>query len=83
MAITSILPPHITSLIENALAGDADAQNDLGDMYREGDSVRHDLTEAVRWYRMAAEQGDPYGQNNLGSMYFNGMGVPYDRRASS
>lgn len=78
METTPLYPPHITSLIEVALAGDADAQNDLGDIYREGDGIRHDLKEAVRWYRMAADKGDPYGQNNLGSMYFNGLGVPYN-----
>ncbi|MBU0592365.1 MAG: sel1 repeat family protein [Gammaproteobacteria bacterium] len=78
MATISIYPPHIIALREDALAGDADAQNDLGDLYREGNGVRHDLSEALRWYRMAADQGDPYGQNNLGSMYFNGLGVPYN-----
>lgn len=74
----SLYPPHITYLIEEALAGDADAQNELGDLYREGNGVKHDLKKALRWYQMAADQGDPVGQNNMGSMYFNGLGVPYD-----
>ena len=32
--------------------------------------------EAVRWYRLAAEQGLASAQHNLGVMYDNGQGVP-------
>lgn len=35
-------------------------------------------TEAVRWYRKAAEQGFAEAQYNLGFMYEKGMGVPQD-----
>ena len=58
--------------------GDANAQYDLGVMYRTGEGVLQDDTEAVRWYRLAAEQGDAGAQNNLALMYFNGRGVPKD-----
>ena len=34
--------------------------------------------EAVRWYRLAAEQGDTRAQTLLGTMYHNGLGVPED-----
>ena len=37
-----------------------------------------DYTEAVRWFRKAAEQGDGDAQNGLGFMYANGQGVPQD-----
>ena len=37
-----------------------------------------DDAEAVRWYRLAADQGHAYAQNNLGAMYANGDGVPED-----
>ena len=37
-----------------------------------------DDAEAVRWYRLAADQGDAGGQNNLGVMYADGRGVPED-----
>ncbi|WP_369598664.1 CHAT domain-containing protein [Sinorhizobium meliloti] len=33
-------------------------------------------TEAVRWYRLAAEQGLASAQNNLGVVYDKGRGVP-------
>lgn len=39
--------------------------------------IRHGTiyTEAVRWYKKAAEQGDAHAQNNLGCCYENGDGV--------
>jgi hypothetical protein len=55
------------------------AQKSLGDMYRRGlGGVPQDDTEAVRWYRKAAEQGYPVAQSNLGSMYALGKGVKQD-----
>jgi hypothetical protein len=44
-------------------------------MYRNGDGVPQDYKAAVKWYRLAAEQGDADAQSNLGSMYGNGMGI--------
>lgn len=38
--------------------GDATAQNNLGVMYEYGLGVPKDDAEAVKWYRMAAEQGN-------------------------
>ena len=37
-----------------------------------------DDVEAVKWYRLAAEQGLAEAQVNLGAMYDNGEGVPED-----
>ena len=37
--------------------GDADAQYNLGIFYSQDDSVDKDMTEAVKWFRKAAEQG--------------------------
>jgi TPR repeat protein len=56
-------------------AGESIAQNNLGSMYANGDGVPENDAEAVRWYRMAAEQGLATAQNNLGVMYNNGEGV--------
>ena len=47
-------------------------------MYANGLGVRQDDAEAVRWYRLAADQGDASGHFNLGMMYANGLGVPQD-----
>ena len=47
-------------------------------MYAVGRGVPQDETEAVRWFRLAAEQGYRAAQYNLGRAYENGLGVPQD-----
>lgn len=42
-----------------AAQGLAEAQRELGDMYRRGEEVGQDLAEALRWYKLAAAQGHP------------------------
>ena len=61
-----------------ATEGDAEAQRNLGNMYRTGRGVPEDAAEAVRWYRLAAEQGEARAQVDLGNMYRSGEGVPED-----
>ncbi|GAB4233825.1 MAG: hypothetical protein Tsb0032_39480 [Kiloniellaceae bacterium] len=51
---------HETALREwqpLAEAGDAAAQYNIALMYQRGEGVRQDYAEALRWYRLAAEQG--------------------------
>ena len=43
-------------------------------MHLTGKGVRRDDAEAVRWYRLAAEQGVASAQHNLGIMYETGRG---------
>ena len=67
------------ALIEAAQAGNARAQKKLGDLCRIGDNLtKQDCVEAIRWYRLAAEQGNAEAQNDLGVMHLNGMGVRED-----
>ena len=47
-------------------------------MYDLGRGVPEDDAEAVRWYRMAAEQGHADAQFNPGNRYANGEGVVQD-----
>lgn len=47
-------------------------------MYDEGNGIERDQSQAVRWFRAAAEQGHAIAQFNLGSMYENGEGVEAD-----
>jgi TPR repeat protein len=44
-------------------------------MCANGEGVPEDDAEAVRWYRMAAEQGDADAHFNLGLKYEEGEGV--------
>ena len=63
-------------MLQLAEAGDAELQLALGVMYEQGKGIRQDYTEAVRWYRKAAEeQGFAVAQYNLGRMYYTGRGV--------
>jgi TPR repeat protein len=47
-------------------------------MYANGQGVKQDHGEAVRWYRKSADQGNAATQFNLGAMYYNGQGVKQD-----
>ena len=40
-----------------------------------GRGVAKDVYEAVKWYRLAADQGNVIAQYNLGVCYANGTGV--------
>jgi len=57
---------------------DAEAQFNLGRMYDNGEGVPEDDKQAVKWYRLAAEQGHAEAQINLGVMYRDGTGVRKD-----
>ncbi|MHB8520974.1 MAG: tetratricopeptide repeat protein [Limisphaerales bacterium] len=58
--------------------GDAEAQNNLGICYHEGQGVAKDYVEAVKWFRKAAEQNLASAQNNLGICYHEGQDVAKD-----
>ncbi|MDR6832191.1 MULTISPECIES: SPOR domain-containing protein [unclassified Sphingopyxis] len=53
-----------------ALAGDADAQFNLGQAYKLGRGVPADLVQAESWYRRAAKQGHLQAEDNLGLVLF-------------
>ena len=61
------------ALLYNAQSGDAAAQYELGNCYSVGDGgVKQDDTEAVKWYRKAAEQGHADAQHDLAIYYIAG-----------
>ena len=68
----------LSALEQQAASGDGAAQCGLGLIYAEGQGVPPDDTQAVFWYRKAAEQGNTDAQDLLGSMYRRGEGVPQD-----
>ena len=47
-------------------------------MYNLGIGVQQDYAEALKWYRLAADQGRADAQDILGTMYAQGRGVPQD-----
>ncbi|SRR5216683_3909209 len=50
----------------------------LGELYAEGQGVPRDYVEALKWYRMAADQGDIWAQLAVGRFYEEGCGVRQD-----
>lgn len=53
-----------------ALAGNADAQFNLGQAYKLGRGVEQNWPQAVEWYRRAAEQGHLRAQDNMGLVLY-------------
>ena len=49
-----------------------------GALYEHGNGVVQDFSQALHWYRMAAQQGAPSAQYLLGKMYEYGRGVAQD-----
>ena len=49
-----------------------------GEAYRDGRGVPRDDQEAIRWFRLAAQQDDASAMNALGAMYATGRGVASD-----
>ncbi len=45
-------------------------------MYDKGEGAQQNYTEAVKWFRKAAEQGHVKAQRMLGLRYATGKGVP-------
>jgi uncharacterized protein len=60
-------------LEKRAESGDPEAQNQLAARHLMAEPP--DFDEAVKWLRMAADQGDAGAQNNLGTLYLQGEGV--------
>ncbi len=63
----------------DAEGGDADAQNNVGEIFERGLGDEPNYEAAVIWYQKAADQGHPAAQLNLGTLYEQGLGVPKDK----
>lgn len=58
--------------------GLAEAQNELGRCYLNGEGVEKNLDQAFAWFQKAAAQGNVASQNSLGDCYQHGWGVDND-----
>jgi serine/threonine protein kinase/TPR repeat protein len=70
-------------LRQRAEQGDAEAQTELGQMYKEGRGIPRDYGLAARWLRRAARQGNVDAQIDLGLMEREGLGMPADPAAAA
>ncbi len=71
-------PEAAKANLKAAEQGDAHARYHLGMMYSNGNQVKEDDKEALKWWRKAAEQGYARAQSQLALAYFKGEGVPKD-----
>lgn len=55
----------VTTIEKAAVQGDAQAQNDLGDLYDLGQGVEQDYAKAKEWWKKAAAQGNTNAQYKL------------------
>ena len=66
-----VVQDYLTAALWYQLAsaqGHSDAQNNLGNLYYEGQGVPQDDEEALKWIELAAEQGNSLAQANLEKM---------------
>lgn len=56
----------------------AEMQYNRGNSFYNGLGVLQDYTQAVYWYRKAAERGYAAAQNDLGFCYYSGLGIVQD-----
>ena len=54
---------------------DTESQMILGDIYYDGDGVKENKTEAIKWYQKAAENNNSRAQAIVGVAYMGGIGV--------
>ncbi len=74
--VSSKTSKTVSSNLNLAEAGNAEAQFKLGVAYDYGDGVVQNYQQAAYWYQQSANQGYTEAQNSLGSLYQAGLGVP-------
>ena len=73
---------ELRSLARGAIAGQANAEHDLGTFLALGIELPQSFERAAYWYRRAADQGVASAAYNLGVLLERGLGVPRDPEAA-
>jgi putative methionine-R-sulfoxide reductase with GAF domain len=74
-SVTADLSGSIRPLHQQAEAGDAEAEFELGARYASGEDVAQDYGQAVKWFTRAANDGQVLAAATLGAYYWAGRGV--------
>jgi len=64
--------------LDQANAGSAEAQNNVGEIYSKGLGTEPDYGMAFQWFKKSADQGFNRAKINLGYLYEEGLGVSKD-----
>jgi hypothetical protein len=80
--VTRFVPPYAAAIAKPApVPGNAEEWFRKGRAFAYGtDGVAKDQREAVKWYRLAADQGHAFAQLNMGNCYAYGIVVAQDAR---
>lgn len=70
-------------VLQDATAGDAEAQFHVGYSYENGFGICQSFAEAAIWYHFSAEKDHIDAENRLAWFYKNGFGVPKDNVISA
>lgn len=71
---------ELRDLARKAIAGDANAEYQIGTVYARGMDVPQSYEHAAYWYRRAANQGKADAAYAFGFLWEQGLGVPRDAR---
>ena len=77
-SVANSLPLNFESILEQAEAGDPEAQYAVGEMYALGVFVPQDINGAIKWFKLASGQGHPDAQFQLAVAYEGGDHLPLD-----
>lgn len=69
----------VLRLIENAEAGNPNAQYTMALYYKNGTELEKDLSKSIEWGQKSADQGYAHAQYYMGKCYLNGEGVVQDK----
>lgn len=71
---------ELRDLARKAIAGDANAEYEIGTVFAQGVGVPQSYEHAAYWYRRAADQGKADAAYAFGFLWEQGLGVPRDAR---
>jgi len=72
----------VAELYAKAKAGNAEAQYQLAETFRDGEGVRKDMKEAAKWYHKSATQGYLDAERAMGFIYRGGDGFGMNKTLS-
>lgn len=69
----------VKRLMENAIAGNPNAQYTISLYYKNGTELEQDIEKSIEWAEKSASQGYAHAEYFMGNCYFNGVGVDVDK----